>query len=384
MERCQYFVERKKRYCKMTVKKGNKFCGEHMEVSREIPKEKKRVTCPLDNSHTCYESRLEKHLKVCNAKKIIDAKPEFIVDGINRGNVQENPERVTLNLLEDDVVEGIIRRVEAAYEDLPEVQELMLQHDVLDAEVNNPSYGKNTRKHLIQNSSILGHIARAGLAREDTCFIEFGAGKGKLTYWLAQMLKDVDNSTIVLVDRSSHRNKNDNKLRNEETTVKTIRIRADIGDLVLSKISEIKGIKHKVGIAKHLCGAATDLTIRCLSQLARDDVNSEVSGLIIAFCCHHRCDYSSYVGKNYLKTCGFTPEEFPILCSIASWATCGTGKSREVLNDPTLIVKWEKRESAGRKVKGLLNWGRIEHLRTLGFDSHLYYYITPEISLENM
>ncbi|XP_015121707.1 tRNA:m(4)X modification enzyme TRM13 homolog isoform X1 [Diachasma alloeum] len=385
MEHCQYFVKRKKRYCRMTVKKGNKFCGEHMEVSGEITvhEDKKRVFCPIDNSHTCYESRLEKHLKVCNAKKMIDAKPVYIVDGINRGDVLENPEHVSLSLLEESVVESVIRRVEAAHVDLPEIEELILQHEVLDSEVNNPIYGSNTRKHLIQNSSLLGHINRAGLAREDTCFIEFGAGKGKLTYWLAQMLKTTKNSTIVLVDRSSHRNKKDNKLKNEETSMNTIRIRADIADLALSKIEEIKGIKHKVAIAKHLCGAATDLTIRCLSRLIAEDINTEVSGLVIAFCCHHRCDYASYVGKNYLKMYGFTADEFPILCSIASWATCGTGKNRDALNDPTQEVKLAKRESTGRKVKAILNWGRIQHLKSLGFDSRLYYYTTPEVSLEN-
>ncbi|XP_015121708.1 tRNA:m(4)X modification enzyme TRM13 homolog isoform X2 [Diachasma alloeum] len=305
MEHCQYFVKRKKRYCRMTVKKGNKFCGEHMEVSGEITvhEDKKRVFCPIDNSHTCYESRLEKHLKVCNAKKMIDAKPVYIVDGINRGDVLENPEHVSLSLLEESVVESVIRRVEAAHVDLPEIEELILQHEVLDSEVNNPIYGSNTRKHLIQNSSLLGHINRAGLAREDTCFIEFGAGK--------------------------------------------------------------------------------DLTIRCLSRLIAEDINTEVSGLVIAFCCHHRCDYASYVGKNYLKMYGFTADEFPILCSIASWATCGTGKNRDALNDPTQEVKLAKRESTGRKVKAILNWGRIQHLKSLGFDSRLYYYTTPEVSLEN-
>lgn len=66
-------------------------------------------------------------------------------------------------------------------DNLPEIEELILQHEVLDSEVNNPSYGNNSKKHLIQNSSLLGHIDRAGLAKEDTCFIEFGAGKGRLS-----------------------------------------------------------------------------------------------------------------------------------------------------------------------------------------------------------
>lgn len=52
---CMYFVKKKKRYCRMTVKKGNKFCGEHQEDSLDsldcLDKQKfqnKRIKCPFD------------------------------------------------------------------------------------------------------------------------------------------------------------------------------------------------------------------------------------------------------------------------------------------------------------------------------------------------
>lgn len=61
----------------------------------------------------------------------------------------------------------------------------------------------------------------------------------------------------MLVDRSSPRHKNDNKLKNEDNSVNVIRIRSDIADISLKKIKEVKTSKHIVGIAKHLCGAAT-------------------------------------------------------------------------------------------------------------------------------
>lgn len=61
----------------------------------------------------------------------------------------------------------------------------------------------------------------------------------------------------MLVDRSSPRNKKDNKLKNETSSLNVIRVRADIADLSLSSVKEIENFKHKVGIAKHLCGAAT-------------------------------------------------------------------------------------------------------------------------------
>ena len=52
-------------------------------------------------------------------------------------------------------------------------------------------------------------------------------------------------------------------------------------------------------------------------------------GLLIALCCHHRCNWHSFVGKKYLlEKAGFTQQEFTLLCGLTSWATCGSGKPR--------------------------------------------------------
>ena len=56
MDNCQFFVKRKKRFCRMTVKKGNIFCGEHLENAIDTTeigegnesKHSKRVQCPID------------------------------------------------------------------------------------------------------------------------------------------------------------------------------------------------------------------------------------------------------------------------------------------------------------------------------------------------
>ncbi|XP_024936538.1 tRNA:m(4)X modification enzyme TRM13 homolog isoform X2 [Cephus cinctus] len=321
--------------------------------------------------------------------------PSYIVKGINLDVNCKNPVHVPLPQLDQSILETVLNKINIAYKKLPTFPEAILTHEILEDELNNTTYGKTVRKHLLQNASLLKHLERVNLIRENTCFIEFGAGKGKLTYWLAQMIKKDSSSSIVLVDRSSHRHKSDNKLKNEDCSLGVVRIRADIADLRLSSVPEIKEFNYKVGIAKHLCGAATDLTIRCLVNSVQDKIKTHVAGLIIAFCCHHRCEYASYVGKQYLAKCGFTADEFPILCSVASWATCGTGLSKEtrVKNSKeesknTNLTKSsaaiQDREATGRKVKTLLNWGRVEYLQDAGFDCQLLYYTTFDVSLENM
>lgn len=124
--------------------------------------------------------------------------------------------------------------------------------------------------------------------------------------------------------------------------------------------------------------------------------NVDVRGLVVAFCCHHKCEYSSYVGREYLRQCDFTADEFPVLCRIVSWATCGTrskgdaesqrdstGEDGEkgVYRPPT---ESNERELVGRKAKTLLNWGRLVFLRSVGFRTELFYYTSTDVSLENM
>lgn len=41
-----------------------------------------------------------------------------------------------------------------------------------------------------------------------------------------------------------------------------------------------------------------DFALRCLTNF--DQKSNKVSGLIMAFCCHHRCLWKDYVGKQFL------------------------------------------------------------------------------------
>ena len=76
--------------------------------------------------------------------------------------------------------------------------------------------------------------------------------------------------------------------------------------------------KHIAVIAKHLCGAATDLTLRSLLPFAASE-DRPVVDLCIATCCHHVCNYADYVGKEWIHSQGFSADEFLTLRSWSSW-----------------------------------------------------------------
>ena len=63
-------------------------------------------------------------------------------------------------------------------DELPKFSQTILRHNVLEDKLNDETSGNKIRKHLLQNASLLGHLEQANLVQDDTCFIEFGAGKG--------------------------------------------------------------------------------------------------------------------------------------------------------------------------------------------------------------
>ena len=77
----------------------------------------------------------------------------------------------------------------------------------------------------------------------DESFIEFGSGRGQLTYWI---VKSTKSSRYFLVDRESQWHKFDNKLRDELPDAAVQRIRADILNLVLE---EVPGIKNQLNVS---------------------------------------------------------------------------------------------------------------------------------------
>ncbi|XP_043653519.1 tRNA:m(4)X modification enzyme TRM13 homolog [Drosophila teissieri] len=404
---CSYWVPRKKRRCKMTANKGSQFCGAHApatattstsdEKSGEDAFEE-RIPCPLDHKHTVFKRKLAKHLTICNARDQESSMP-YIVKGVNSGeDLKETDEeldkfnQIKMHELADEEFYSLIDKVKELYDKHinSSIQELQLEHDSLKEELNRKDYGQETLRQLTQASSLLGILENNHQLTDVTSYVEFGAGKGQLAYYLATALQDqrLSNSQVVLIDRMSLRHKKDNKLANKE---KVQRIRADIADLKLSALPELKKTQRTVAISKHLCGAATDLTLRCL--LSDEDVSSDY--VLIALCCHHRCSWRSYVGRKFLQEAGIGPREFAILTKMVSWAVCGTGLSRErrkametaafqPTETTTQRLTRQEREQIGQQCKRVLDYGRLEYLRSHGYQAELKFYVSRDVTLENV
>ncbi|ORX41990.1 DUF715-domain-containing protein [Piromyces finnis] len=431
---CHYFVKRKNRYCHLCTKKGKLYCGEHAVFD---PENQERIPCPYDNAHSVVKKDLEKHLERCNSRP--RPKDECYVENCNIRDItalertKEKTPREELKEMSKEAFDKFVERILNAYNDAFKGQEIpteILDHEAL----NERKIETHGGKHAIQQASILGHLEKINSLNKDDVYLEFGAGKGELTYYVRKAVGDP--STYILVDRRNFRmkfdrenkkkkgedssnpneeNENNNETQSDSDKSLTVqkRLYMDIKDLCLEKLNLLKD-KKLVGVSKHLCGCATDLTLKCLVNYT-DAVPNSVKTVFIALCCHQICKYGMYCNPEYLTHYGFDQEDFEKICVLTTWAICGKreaksdnkeGEEDEEEDDEEEAkdelkkseledgenpdephwsgMTFEERTAFGRKCKRFLDMGRVHYLKNHGYkDVKLVHYVTQKYSLEN-
>ncbi|CAE8625463.1 unnamed protein product, partial [Polarella glacialis] len=317
-----------------------------------------------------------------------------------------------------------------------------------------PKPGRNVsyERHLVQLASIVGNMERRGLLKpsitgdgrlqEDAkVILEFGAGRGMLTLALQAVLTG---ALGILVERRIVSKRSDRALRAaglahglnlaQDLSSKSSfsRLTIDIRDLDLSRAIASFGVspgravgRPVLAVSKHLCGAATDLALRCLkashaaesnnssssnnsnkitnnnnsnssnnnhSSSSRNNNNNNsnndseaaasgcvTQGVAVALCCHHLCNWQDYTGQRYFQeTLGLTPGDFEVLRRASRWSVANLPMSRARLSLEAL-------RETGLRCKLLLDMGRVEFLRQeLQMEAELVEYCEPAASPENV
>ena len=199
------------------------------------------------------------------------------------------------------------------------------------------------QKHMKQISSIvsqvelvLNDLADSAVKDEEhcksCCLVELGAGRGKLSLWFEQSRQQKKTISspyfnILLIERGSQKHKVDMKLKKdiEETNAEFERIRIDLKDLFINKVELIEKSDKFILYGKHLCGVATDFSLRCICKSLQDSV--KFKSILLAVCCHHKCEYASLCGKKFLNALGIDKTMFYIVRSLSSWSTSGSEKN---------------------------------------------------------
>lgn len=148
----------------------------------------------------------------------------------------------------------------------------------------------------------------------------------------------VDNSAIRTKSNSDIQDGSNNNSDNgfipvdeNQTIDENLTNGRDISDSVSNFMEN--GLSSTEGNISDKCTRNSDRT-RMIGNISdKGTLNSEctrVLGIVIALCCHHRVDYRSYVGHEYLHSRGFEPREFWLLRSLSSWATCGFDRKKSI------------------------------------------------------
>lgn len=433
--RCQFFLPSKRRFCANTPLSSTKFCGNHNPSQKS-----QRLPCPIDPSHSVLRENLDSHVKKCPFKKqaeALETKP-YYSKGINGGGGTPEEEKTgseakrravhKLSLDEFDRLIGKIRAFHSWFQ--LELLESFAEPDActkwlkqqIDRQV------PYQEKHVMQQISILGNMEAFGILKkplgscqeirecddmggekdEAKAVIEFGAGRGYLTHMLADCygLKK-----IFMVERRSYKLKADRSLRQDQS-INLERLRIDIEDLNLHAIESLKGHQY-LAIGKHLCGSATDLAIRCCFPYQHNlnkkvlSSNCYLQGLALATCCHHLCQWNSYINTSLLSERGITKEDFDAITWFSSWAVDADHSSGELPNmynegilhstreakEPNqedkgveeIIKGMQSRERAGLgfMCKEIIDLGRLLWLRDHALDAQLVKYVPSSVSPEN-
>ncbi|MCL7050839.1 hypothetical protein MKW94_004437 [Papaver nudicaule] len=189
----------------------------------------------------------------------------------------------------------------------------------------------------VEHVSILGNLEEFGVlenpkrfdcavskeyANKRPAVVEFGAGSECMAQVLAHCYGI---QKMLLVDQESdlYKLKADERVREKESMLILERLRIDIEHLDLNAVEFLKGVPY-LAIGNHLCGSATDLTLRCcLPKQTTEDVPVEntcnLRGLAIATCCHHLCQWKHYQNKRYLSDLGFKKDDFHLMSLLTIW-----------------------------------------------------------------
>jgi len=468
--RCHYYLERKNRFCRQQVLRDTQYCGNHQPASSD----RKRVACPLDPSHFIYEDQVEKHSKVCPflTRKRSQQEQPYYRHNVNTGGhgslaaesddastPSDNVEwarRLALNILQAH--QRVFTGADLSDKDVcnisfEDVVDAIPSLDLSEAEVDGGlkdsvdhyKIKSGGVRHLSQQGSLVGHLRRIGVFEdnENLVLLEMGAGRGMFGLMAAGVAAKNNESKVqlILVERSGTRSKADGILRvaKDETSymalnrVQSSRIQCDLAHvhmpIVVSKVSssETAGSKRKhsdvngktVVIAKHLCGAGTDLALKSLQEI-------QVDACVMASCCHGLCSWEHYVGRDFLKSIlgeSFGQAEFELMRRWSSGTlsvqcnTCDMGRDngqKSVMEDeedeapehskcavddgkdPTSVFAIIQSiglskcgpQGLGRACQRLLDQGRLEYMRQVLFDDdtskvEMFHYVPSSVTPQN-
>ena len=425
-----------------------------------------------------FEDQVKKHILICprtKKRKRQEEEPYFLknVNCGGHGQLVANPEKPEFQPGTSIWAQRIARRVLRAHQSTfkndkeCDVTAITLQdiHGALQVkDLSQPEITAGIREgflshhiksggehHTTQIASLIGHLRQMGFFQTaetekevPLVIMEMGAGRGMFGLTAAGVANASGLDThFFMVDRAGSRSKAEKAFRSLKSdtdrsylkldAVNWCRLCCDVGHVNLPVVLDTNAKFEKAKIlviAKHLCGAGTDLALKSLIP-----IRHKINACLIATCCHGICSWEHYVGRDILREImegetddddddddkdgslpSFGPEEFDLLRRW-SGATVATRKGKakpdeeqeageedehtnnldENNNDAadTAISPVVRElglscsiQGLGRACQRLIDYGRSEYIQQnifagTGVVNNLTQYVSPEVTPQN-
>ena len=221
--------------------------------------------------------------------------------------------------------------------------------------------------------------------------IEFGAGDGALSHalWEAKAA-----SNFVLVDRKPP------KRRGGGFGFKPVRLCVDVETL---PPAELRACAPRGGLvlSNHMCGCALDAAVHCAVRAfdvptAREGGGGggggggacHLAAVIAVSCCHHKCDWESYLGRRFFGSLGLGAREFEL---IRKWSRAAARRNkpsdtreRVVQLAADLGISTDGAVELGALCRRLLDTGRLRELERRGYEVAILRHVDFSVTADNV
>ena len=216
---------------------------------------------------------------------------------------------------------------------------------------------------------------------------------------MAEATSGVERLDVVLVDRTEVRHdafvstptirpeaEPKPELESRAFSLQHARLTVDIADLRLDLLGQFRDSVRSAAVGKHLCGVATDLTLRCYTRAVIE--RSGVAYVALALCCHHLCQWEGFVDIGTLTRHGIGAGEFALMRRLATKYRAHPLRQRPpgaelpATHGAQLAAA---RATCGIMAKRCLNSVRAAWLQRQGWENvRLVRYVAEEQSPENV
>lgn len=250
---CTFFMENKNRLCKFEVFKNSNFCHHHTQTEDFI-------VCPVHPTHSVLKSKLKTHIKNCPKIKFEESiknqpwytssinLPDKIEETIiaieeqkKEGTKSKKKWLIDLQLNESETLKNLVFKIDSIFlksieiynQSIPEAHKLTSLQILPDLKTMREDC-TDTEKDAIQIQKLISLMKSYNLINENYIYVEFGAGRGNFSHFIA--LENNDKSNHILLEREPRRNKLDKNHKNNKNFK---RFRTDILNFDMTTIPSI-------------------------------------------------------------------------------------------------------------------------------------------------